>query len=337
MDEARPTDEPTPALQARVGRCERCRSFVYDLEGLSEEDARRLVLATEGRVVTRLVYRRDGRCMTVDCGHGTGAWPDRRRLLAGALAAAVLVVLGLGVRVLVVERTAPTFAPVAMLDPKPPAASPAAAPQPQSQRGDDSAQWPAPPSSVHAVPSLWLPSGSGSSPHHLGPGWVGPGFEGSAQAAAQPRAPAPINRLDLGGLAPGSSDGPPAAIRPQEPRGRRDEADGFDLTLADVHGSWPTTEVQRSTLVEALEARLAPLRTCYRRLLQRTPMLRGAVSVRLRLEDDGHVQFVSLPLEKNLKTAEPLEQCTRAAFTDARFPAWGQGSLSARLIFAGAR
>ncbi len=56
---------------ARVGRCPRCGLFTYDVEGLSEEEVRRLVLDTEGRVLTRFVRRTDGRMMSLDCGHGT--------------------------------------------------------------------------------------------------------------------------------------------------------------------------------------------------------------------------------------------------------------------------
>ncbi|MDX2014601.1 MAG: hypothetical protein SFW67_30665 [Myxococcaceae bacterium] len=77
--------------QARVGRCPRCAAFTYDVAGLSDEDVRRLVLETEGRVLTRLVARRDGRVMSVDCGHGTVA-PSSPRWRVGL---AVVLVGGL--------------------------------------------------------------------------------------------------------------------------------------------------------------------------------------------------------------------------------------------------
>ena len=55
----------------RVGRCATCSAFTYDADELSEEELRRLVLQTEGRVLTSLVKRTDGRVMSIDCGHGT--------------------------------------------------------------------------------------------------------------------------------------------------------------------------------------------------------------------------------------------------------------------------
>jgi hypothetical protein len=64
-------DTPSTTDDARVGRCPQCGLFTYDVEGLSEEEVRRLVLDTEGRVLTRFVRRTDGRMMSLDCGHGT--------------------------------------------------------------------------------------------------------------------------------------------------------------------------------------------------------------------------------------------------------------------------
>jgi len=82
------------AASARVGRCPRCAAFTYDVDGLSEEAVRRLVLETEGRVLTRLVPRADGRSMSVDCGHGTVRPPATRpRLPLLALVAVLLLVV----------------------------------------------------------------------------------------------------------------------------------------------------------------------------------------------------------------------------------------------------
>lgn len=83
----------------RVGRCATCAAFTYDAE-LPEEDLRRLVLETEGRVLTTLVHRTDGRVMTVDCGHGTirtGRRSSVRRLL---MLGGAVVVLALGDRLM---------------------------------------------------------------------------------------------------------------------------------------------------------------------------------------------------------------------------------------------
>lgn len=84
----------------RVGRCATCAAFTYDAHELSEEELRRLVLETEGRVLTTLVRRTDGRVMSVDCGHGTirtGPRSNSRKvmMLVGAVA-----VLALGARLL---------------------------------------------------------------------------------------------------------------------------------------------------------------------------------------------------------------------------------------------
>lgn len=70
MEATRPAPTaPEVTLSERVGRCPSCAAFTYDVTGLSEEDVRRLILATEGRALNRLVRRSDGRVMSVDCGH----------------------------------------------------------------------------------------------------------------------------------------------------------------------------------------------------------------------------------------------------------------------------
>lgn len=84
----------------RVGRCATCAAFTYDAHELSEEDLRRLVLETEGRVLTTLVRRTDGRVMSVDCGHGTirtGRRSNSRKLV---MLGSAIVVLALGARLL---------------------------------------------------------------------------------------------------------------------------------------------------------------------------------------------------------------------------------------------
>ena len=82
------------ATVGRVGRCATCAAFTYDAHELSEEELRRLVLETEGRVLTTLVRRLDGRVMSVDCGHGTvrpasRRWGLMQRALLPLLVAAV--------------------------------------------------------------------------------------------------------------------------------------------------------------------------------------------------------------------------------------------------------
>jgi hypothetical protein len=76
-----------------------CSAFTYDVRGLSDEAVRRLILDTEGRVLTRLVSRRDGRVMSIDCGHGTLRTGARRWPLVALVTGLLLVsALALGVR-----------------------------------------------------------------------------------------------------------------------------------------------------------------------------------------------------------------------------------------------
>ncbi len=94
----------------RVGRCATCSAFTYDADELSEEELRRLVLQTEGRVLTSVVKRTDGRVMSIDCGHGT---VRVRRPLTGsvkiALVALALLVSVFGVRAYVHSPPHPDF------------------------------------------------------------------------------------------------------------------------------------------------------------------------------------------------------------------------------------
>ncbi|MDP3505049.1 MAG: hypothetical protein Q8S33_32225 [Myxococcales bacterium] len=95
MEATRVSQPVTSTLEGRVARCPTCASFTYDVAGLSDEEVRRLVLETEGRVLTRLVRRTDGRSMSVDCGHGTvRPMSPRRRQVLGVLVMLVAAVAG---------------------------------------------------------------------------------------------------------------------------------------------------------------------------------------------------------------------------------------------------
>lgn len=120
MDATRVSQPVASPLDGRVARCPRCASFTYDVAGLSDEEVRRLVLETEGRVLNRLVLRTDGRSMSVDCGHGTVRPRSARRgLVVGALVAIALVASALsGVAVLRALKRAP--APTTGLEASPP-------------------------------------------------------------------------------------------------------------------------------------------------------------------------------------------------------------------------
>ena len=116
MEATRVSQPVASPLDGRVARCAKCASFTYDVAGLSDEEVRRLVLETEGRVLNRLVMRTDGRSMSVDCGHGTVRPPSARRgPVVGALVAIALAASALsGVAAL---RTLPRPHPVTGLEP----------------------------------------------------------------------------------------------------------------------------------------------------------------------------------------------------------------------------
>jgi hypothetical protein len=103
----------------RVFRCASCAAFTYDVQGLSEEEVRRLVLETEGRVLTRLVSRRDGRVMSFDCGHQT-VRPSGARWRLGVLIV-LLAVLALLSQTMVHRDAADVPTPTPVIDVAPPA------------------------------------------------------------------------------------------------------------------------------------------------------------------------------------------------------------------------
>lgn len=54
----------------RVRFCDQCHLHVYNLSGLSREEAERLVLEREGRLCVRFFQRADGTMLTQDCPKG---------------------------------------------------------------------------------------------------------------------------------------------------------------------------------------------------------------------------------------------------------------------------
>ncbi len=91
---SRSSPAPETVAVERVGRCPECRAFTYDVNGLTEEEIRRLVLETEGRVLTNLVSRRDGRVMSVDCGHARTSSRGARVAIVGLVVVLLLAALG---------------------------------------------------------------------------------------------------------------------------------------------------------------------------------------------------------------------------------------------------
>jgi hypothetical protein len=160
---------PVKTHAERLGRCPRCAAFTYDVDGLSDEDVRRLILETEGRVLTRLVARRDGRVMSVDCGHGTVGRRSRAAVVALLLALAVAGAAALTLALRAAQPPADVPAPEeasssppaeALIEPAP-LVSPPPAPSVEAMTGDAVEVGEAPRSAeVHLadVRSTWPPS-----------------------------------------------------------------------------------------------------------------------------------------------------------------------------------
>ncbi|HZV01833.1 MAG TPA: hypothetical protein VFF73_34290 [Planctomycetota bacterium] len=78
---------------ARVRFCGQCKLNVYNLSGMTREDATKLVGAAEGRMCVRFLRRADGTVLTEDCPVGLAARLRRRTL---AVAGWFLTFAGLG-------------------------------------------------------------------------------------------------------------------------------------------------------------------------------------------------------------------------------------------------
>ena len=75
--------------------CGACRLNVYNLSGMSLEEARKLIRSREGRLCVRFYQRRDGTVLTKDCPVGVRL---ARRKLANAIAFTLMILIsGLGI------------------------------------------------------------------------------------------------------------------------------------------------------------------------------------------------------------------------------------------------
>ena len=70
----------------RARHCSRCRLTVYDISGMTRDEAAALIRAREGRLCVRFFRRADGTVLTRDCPSGFRA--ARRRVLALAASGA---------------------------------------------------------------------------------------------------------------------------------------------------------------------------------------------------------------------------------------------------------
>lgn len=81
----------------RVRFCEQCNLNVYNLSGMSKNEAETLVTSVEGRLCVRFYRRADGTILTKNCPNGLRAVRQRLSRIATGIASAVLgFVTGVG-------------------------------------------------------------------------------------------------------------------------------------------------------------------------------------------------------------------------------------------------
>jgi hypothetical protein len=167
---------------------------------------------------------------------------------------------------------------------------------------------------------------------------------GCAEAWAQPRRDAGAPRLDAAVRDASVRDATvrdatvrDAAVRDVSARdaGRRDAAvrdggaqDAAEVVRPPTHGRIEPAEVQR-----VLATRTDALRQCYQRELQHDATLRGEVTVRVRVEEDGSVS-------ETRSGGDPVMlavgRCIEGVLRPLRFPrpAGGPATVAAPFVFA---
>lgn len=114
--------------------------------------------------------------------------------------------------------------------------------------------------------------------------------------------------------------------RPRRPRRR---AAAVEAVLPPTHGRIAPEAAQA-----ALATRNEQVRTCYNTALRAAPgVIRGEVTVRLRVEEDGRVSRTSSSGESSLTG---LARCIEGALRTLRFPAptGGAATVTAPYVFA---
>lgn len=86
-------DWDTMSGDERVRFCQQCTKHVYNLSEMSEKEAKKLVLESEGKTCVRFYLRKDGSIMTEDCPVGLRVLRDGYRKLSTAAAALVSILL----------------------------------------------------------------------------------------------------------------------------------------------------------------------------------------------------------------------------------------------------
>jgi hypothetical protein len=74
--------------------CTACHKNVYNISGMSREDAESLIQEKEGRLCVRFFQRADGTILTQDCPIGLSAIRRRLFKIAASIAAALFIMFG---------------------------------------------------------------------------------------------------------------------------------------------------------------------------------------------------------------------------------------------------
>jgi hypothetical protein len=91
---------PCPALwdemegDGLARHCAECDKNVYNISGMSREDAESLIQEKEGRLCVRFFQRADGTILTKDCPVGIRAFRRRVMKFVASIAAALFIVFG---------------------------------------------------------------------------------------------------------------------------------------------------------------------------------------------------------------------------------------------------
>ena len=75
--------------------CVQCSKYVYNLSGMTREQAEALVLEREGNLCVRFFRRADGTMLTQDCPVGWRAAKKRIAWVGGAMASVLIAALGM--------------------------------------------------------------------------------------------------------------------------------------------------------------------------------------------------------------------------------------------------
>jgi len=128
-------DEMSGSEQVRF--CSHCNLNVYNLSGMSKNEAESLIARTEGRLCVRFYQRTDGTILTRNCPVGLQAIRRRLRRTTTAITSAVLSFFaGLGVYTGLRENEIPTYPSTMGVRAISEATSPANSLEPEEMMGD---------------------------------------------------------------------------------------------------------------------------------------------------------------------------------------------------------